>query len=135
MSTTTTSTTTPTVDVPSTVADLMTGDLITLLPIDSAARAHELLVGAGLHALPVVDERGEALGMVTMSEIGPEPDLSVPVGDLMVRPVVTIGADATIGEAAALMRDEFIHHLVVTEGDTTVGILSTYDLLFVLASR
>lgn len=124
-----------TVRAPHSVADLMTGDLITLLPIESAARAHELLVGAGLHAVPVVDERGTAIGMVTMAEIGPEPDLSVPVGDLMVRPVVTISSDATIGQAAALMRDEFIHHLVVTEGDTTVGILSTYDLLFVLAGR
>lgn len=117
------------------VADLMTGDLITVQPIEPVARAQELLVGAGLHALPVVDERGEAIGMVTMSEVGPELDADAPVGDHMVRPVVTIESSASIGEAAALMRAEFIHHLVVTELGATVGMLSSYDLLYVLAAE
>ena len=52
-----------------TVADLMTGDLITLLPVEPASRAHELLVGAGLHALPVVDETNRLVGVITVDDI------------------------------------------------------------------
>ncbi len=121
--------------VVSNVGDLMTGDLITLRPSDPVHRAQELLVGAGLHALPVLDERGDAIGMVTSVEVGSEVLINEPVASVMVQPVVTIDVNASIAQAANLMRAEFIHHLVVTDGTDTVGILSTYDLLYVLSDE
>ena len=49
------------------------------------------------------------------------------VEDVMTRAIQTISADASADEAWNLMRAQRIHHLVVTEGPRTVGILSDRD--------
>ena len=56
-------------------------------------------------------------------------DLStLKVADLMARNPVTIGADASVQEAARLMRDKHISSLAVTEGAALKGIVTTRDL-------
>ena len=50
------------------------------------------------------------------------------VRDVMSERVKTLPAAATADEAWTLMRTNRIHHLVVTEGRTIVGILSDRDL-------
>jgi acetoin utilization protein AcuB len=49
------------------------------------------------------------------------------VQDVMTRAIQTISADASADDAWNLMRTQRIHHLVVTEGPRTVGILSDRD--------
>lgn len=49
------------------------------------------------------------------------------VEDVMTRGIQTISADASADDAWNLMRTQRIHHLVVTEGTRTVGILSDRD--------
>jgi CBS domain-containing protein len=49
------------------------------------------------------------------------------VEDVMTRAIQTIAADASADDAWNLMRTQRIHHLVVTEGARTVGILSDRD--------
>ena len=46
--------------------------------------------------------------------------------------VLTVGPHALVEEAAMLMRDNFVHHLVVVEDDSVVGIVSSFDLLGVI---
>ena len=43
--------------------------------------------------------------------------------------VTMIGADESLPEAAARMREAYIHHLVVVDDEQMVGVLSTFDLL------
>jgi CBS domain-containing protein len=49
------------------------------------------------------------------------------VEDVMTRGIQTISPDASADDAWNLMRTQRIHHLVVTEGPRTVGILSDRD--------
>ena len=49
------------------------------------------------------------------------------VEDVMTRGIQTISPDASANDAWTLMRTQRIHHLVVTEGTRTVGILSDRD--------
>jgi FOG: CBS domain len=49
------------------------------------------------------------------------------VEDVMTRAIQTISADASAEDAWNLMRTQRIHHLVVTEGSRTIGILSDRD--------
>ena len=116
-----------------TVGDLMTGDLVSLAPTDTVAEARALLAGSGLHAVPVIAD-GEALGVVTLSDCE-ERDGGDPLGDVASGPPVTIEVDASVADAARLMRAEHVHHLLVTEARSTetVGILSSFDLLYVLS--
>ena len=115
-----------------TVADLMTGDLLALRPVDTVARARQVLSSTGLHALPVID--GErTVGVVTLADCNDRSEEEV-VADVISRPPVTIDVGAGAAEAAALMRSELVHHLLVTDGgsEETIGILSTFDLLALL---
>jgi CBS domain-containing protein len=49
--------------------------------------------------------------------------------EVMSVPVHTIGPEASLAEAAALMHQRRIHHLVVLDGRRVVGVLSARDLL------
>ncbi len=114
-----------------TVGDYMTGDLIALRPVDSVARARQILADNGLHALPVVD-RDEAVGVVTLADLQGRFGSGL-LADVVSRSPVTIATTASVGEAADLMRAETVHHLLVIEDsgetDMVVGILSSFDLL------
>lgn len=50
------------------------------------------------------------------------------IGKMSVKPVVTIAPDATIQEAARLMRTKKVGALVVTSGRKPVGILTDRDI-------
>jgi CBS domain-containing protein len=55
--------------------------------------------------------------------------------DAMVRECVAVSSEASIADAAAMMRDQRIHRLLVIDSHELVGILTTFDLLSALASR
>ena len=113
------------------VSDLMTGDLVALRPGDRAARALDILLQSGLHALPVIQAEGKGIGMITTADlVHADPDAAL--ADLLTGPPITVKKTATIAEAASVMRSQYVHHLLVTEGSDTIGILSSYDLLFML---
>ncbi len=114
------------------VADLLTGDLVALRPVDTVARAREIIVESGLHALPILDGQ-RTVGVVTLADCEDHLDHEA-LGDVASGPPVTVDVAATVAEAAELMRTEHIHHLLVTERGSgeTIGMLSSLDLLYVL---
>lgn len=58
------------------------------------------------------------------------------VGDVMTRaPLATLGPGADVHAAADLMRRRGIHRVLVTEGDTLVGIVSALDITRAVADR
>lgn len=113
------------------VGDLMTGDLIAVRPSDSAGRALDILLQSGLHALPIIEEDGSPAGLVTTADLVPI-DRDLLVGERFCGPPLTVDQTATVADAAILMRQEYVHHLIVTDGRTAVGMLSSHDLLKML---
>jgi CBS domain-containing protein len=110
----------------------MTADLITVRPGDRIGHARDLVLGLGIHAIPVLDDDGEVVGIVTATDLVEEwPAIEI-VDTVMSRVVRQIDAAASVAEAAEVMRAEAIHHLLVVEGGATVGILSTFDILRIL---
>lgn len=51
------------------------------------------------------------------------------VGDVMVTEVVTIGPDASLSEAAGLMRDANVGMLPIVENDTLRGVVTDRDIV------
>jgi CBS domain-containing protein len=51
------------------------------------------------------------------------------IEDIMTQPVVTVAADATIGEASRMMRDYQIGDVVVVDGDGVRGIVTDRDIV------
>lgn len=55
------------------------------------------------------------------------------VEDVMIRNLITVPPDAPLEVVAREMVERRIHRLLVTEGETLVGIISTVDLIRLLA--
>lgn len=128
-----------------TVADVMVEDVVTVGADTPYRRLVELLWTFGISGLPVADTDGRVVGIVSESDLTkhqerpvgvrrPKGDVSLESAlvakDLMSAPAVTISADATLSEAARLMRERNLKRLPVVDGNgDLVGIVSRADLL------
>jgi len=55
--------------------------------------------------------------------------------DLARTDVVTVSVDTGLGEVAAVMGDENVHHLPVMDGDGVVGMISKHDVIKALVAN
>jgi CBS domain-containing protein len=100
----------------------------------------QLLREHGIDAVPVVDDKGRPIGIVTKTDLFREMQLAadrpLTAGELMTRHVLWLPPEAAIASAAALMAAERIHHAIVLGADRRVfGIVSSIDLLGWLARK
>jgi CBS domain-containing protein len=131
------------------VADVMTREVRTLGPNDRLSLADELMKqGRFRHVVVVAD--GRVVGVLSQRDIfhgalawslgqgrkAHEQLLAATaVKDVMASHVVTVDPDASLAEAAALLREHKIGCLPVVAGDELVGILTEGDFLALLARR
>lgn len=117
-----------------TVRDVMSTDLVTVAPstmmIDAAAAMSSARAGSVL-----VLEEGALVGIFTERDImsafqrsRADPARVSAVSKLMTSNPLTIGPDATVGEAMDSMLDGGFRHLPVMDGGTLMGIVSMRDL-------
>ena len=130
------------------VQDLMTSDVITVGPDATLAEAALRMSSSGVRALPVVNESGGVLGLITDLEvmdrclpwIGEQLEPanveeaqrgleSITVRDLMQRRVLCVNEDQALHEVAALMIHKDIERCPVVSEGTLVGILTRADIL------
>lgn len=108
----------------------------------------DLMVARHIGCVPVVDERGRPIGMVTKFDVveqllatrTPDPDGEPPpaatVGEVMMPLAITLDEHATIAHAAAMMSVEDVHHVpIVAGGGPLIGIISAMDIVRWLASN
>jgi CBS domain-containing protein len=126
----------------------MTEKAVTVDPNDKLQVADDVMRLGRIRHMPVVDEEGALVGMVTQRDLFHNALLKalgygtraqrealdmVRVKDAMSSPVVTVSADVPLVEAARMMRDRKIGCLVVTEGDAMRGILTEGDFVSLIA--
>ena len=99
-----------------------------------------LFVSHKISAAPLVDKSGEIAGFVTKSDINRfhftngDPyytrawEIASPI-------VVTIEVSASIKEAANLMIEKHLHHLLVVDSYGMVGLLSSFDFIKLVAGK
>jgi CBS domain-containing protein len=128
--------------------DLMTAPVTTLAPDDSLDLADEIMCLGGFRQLPVLCGR-RLVGILTQRDILGAPGLFAPVlglavdtraalktlcvWEVMVATVVTIGADASLQDAAEQMLKHRVGCLPVLDGKRLVGIVTTSAVLRALA--
>jgi CBS domain-containing protein len=121
-----------------TVGDFMTANLISISETASLAEAAGILDSNKITGLPVVDDTGLLIGVLSQTDlvraranqhlVSNWPGLAV--GQIMTTPVLTIAATASLEEAAKEMERHRVHRLVVTDATATpIGIISTSDLV------
>jgi CBS domain-containing protein len=135
------------------VKDLMTTQVVTIGPATPFKEVVARLANQRVSAVPVVDDDGRVLGVVSeadllLKEEFPDPDADIPLWwtkrrrlerekaagstarDLMSVAVVSIAPEATVAEAARRMHTAKVKRLpVLGAGGRLVGIISRADLL------
>jgi CBS domain-containing protein len=134
------------------VASVMTSPVITARPDLPYKDVVTLLSGKEISAVPVVDERGHPLGVVSEADTlakqefhggaDPMPWLSfrrrtrwrkaagATAANLMTRPVVTITATESVTAAARKLAEKRVRRLFVIDADgVVVGVVSRHDVL------
>jgi CBS domain-containing protein len=118
-----------------TVDDLMTTNVRTARVTDVVGPLRDVMLDEQIHAVPVLDEQDTLAGIVTSSDLIEEWAPEQGVQTVMTRRVFTTGRHTTAVDAARLMVDHRIHHLVVLDHKTVIGVVSSFDLLRHLAGR
>lgn len=117
------------------VDQIMTTDVKTCRPSDTLYQAAQLMWDHDCGAIPVVNEAGQPMAMITDRDIcmacyiqGKAPG-EIPVSSAMSTKIVTCRADEPISTAEALMRAERVRRLpIVGRGGELVGMLSLNDM-------
>lgn len=128
-----------------TVGDLMTHDPVWIRAAAPLAEAARLLDEWHVHGLPVVDDSGALVGVVSQTDMLRARTTEylwaswrgLQVRHLMSAPALTIAADASLTDAAARMEQNQVHRLIVVgpDGVSPIGIVSTTDLVRAIAEE
>jgi predicted transcriptional regulator len=111
------------------ISDLMTTPVMTTTPHQTFAHVKQVLRDHQASCIPVVDSDHKPIGMVTASDMLSDLADSVTVSDFMSKNVLTVPKYGDVSLAARVMRNHKIHHVVVTEENKVVGLVSSFDLL------
>lgn len=117
------------------IEKLMSRNVRACAPTDSLARAAHLMWEGDLGLVPVVDEQGRPVGVLTDRDIAMSALFNgarleeVAVARTMSREVTTLALDSSLQEALDLMRAQRVRRLPVVDSEGRMaGILSLADL-------
>jgi CBS domain-containing protein len=126
------------------VRDLMTAEVKTVRADSTLAELLDLLQERNIRHVPVVDDDGELVGLVTQRDLlrrslAARGDLPMTVreevvahrtvDEFMTAGVMTVDPDAPLDEAAELILDNKLGCLPVVEGQNLVGIITESDFV------
>jgi CBS domain-containing protein len=135
------------------VESIMSTEVVTVAPEASLKEVAAILSCRGISGLPVCDESGRVLGVVSEADILQKeqgvghagsgvlgwlfqtPGESIgkiaarTAGEAMTSPAITVQAGATVAHAARLMIERRVNRLPVLDGDELVGIVTRADLV------
>lgn len=129
---------------PQLVRDLMTREVATVKRNDQLSLADDVMTLGRIRHMPVLDDDGALAGILSQRDLlhgalarvlgygtvaRGKLMAALPVKEVMTPDPITIGPDAPLVEAAAIMRDHKLGSLPVVEGERLVGILTEGDFV------
>ncbi len=126
------------------VQGIMTRNVITVSPKTSVVDAQKIMKERNFRRLPVVDDSGRLVGLVTESRLERvKPRIAGPllwqitylishttVGDVMRKRVVTVKPTDTVEQAVAKAQSNKVGTLIVIDKGKIVGICTTNDFFY-----
>jgi CBS domain-containing protein len=117
----------------STLADLMTKELLTVDPADTIGETAQKMVELGVSSA-VVSDYGRLIGIVTERDLtravaGRVHTSEARVREWMTTEPVTASEDMSADEAIRTMLERGFRHLPVVDGGRTVGVVSLRELM------
>ena len=141
--------------------DVMVRDAVTVKPDDSVADVVKLLAEHDVSALPVVDNGGQVVGMISEADLMRRPEIGTEkhrpwwveaitpaatlaedfakshgqhVDEIMSRHVISASEDTPLGEIATLLERHRIKRIPILRDGKLVGVVSQSNLIQALAS-
>lgn len=111
------------------------GSTWTISPDATADEAMRLMTEENIGALPVLDDKGQLIGIVSERDFARKlflmarPVTAIKVGELMSSPVVYVLPHQTRDECMALVTSKRTRHLPVLEDGRLIGMVSIGDLV------
>jgi CBS domain-containing protein len=126
------------------VRQIMSSEVICACEDLDIAALIDLMTRRRIGCVPVIDERGRPIGMITKLDLvehliavraGCERRPTV-AGELMLPLALVLDERATVAQAAALMAVEDVHHIaIVADSGALIGVVSTLDIVRWLAAN
>lgn len=146
------------------VREIMTEPVLVVNQERSLEEVAYMMLNNKIGGLPVVDDEGKIVGMVTETDFSAKehaipfsrnyaPQLfgdwmskehierayeaarTVRVKEIMTKPVLTIGEDDSVAEAVRRMLNERVHRLPVVRDGIPIGIITRHDLLKMVVQK
>ena len=125
--------------------EIMTTPTFALTPAATLGEATEMMTGHGFTTMPVVDESGRLLGLLSEADIlrapvpAGDPDTGAmldgrTVGAVMRTSGLTVPPDTEVADLARLMTEAGVRSAPVTENGHVVGMVTFQDVLRVSSS-
>jgi CBS domain-containing protein len=121
------------------VNEVMSKNVFTTNPDEDVVFAFEKLMKNKVSALPVLDEDGEMIGIVTASDLGynlilDNYKLGTKVSSVMVKNVTSVSPEESLYDAICAMEENgpggsIVNQLPVLENGNLVGIISDGDII------
>jgi len=108
--------------------------LLSIEPSASILDAVRMMSENEIHSL-MVEEGGGYIGIITSHDISRKAvtknlDITIAkVSEVMTFPLIKLDGDKSMTDAAEIMREKGVHHLLITENDQPLGILSINDYI------
>jgi CBS domain-containing protein len=122
---------------------IMSTDLVTLALSSTLAEARELMQEHRIHHIPVVDDGGDLVGLVTLTNVLAATDSvlrqtdnrihasEISIADVMVTEVATVDRNASLRQAALFLEKHRIGCLPVIDEGRLCGIITETDFVAV----
>jgi len=117
------------------ILELMSNNVITAQPHQTVGQLKEKMAKRSLSSVPVVSPENIPVGVVSATDILATEKEGTPISNIMTEKVYTIPEYEDVSVAARMMRNHKIHHLIVTQEQKVVGVISSYDLLKLIEGR
>src|SRR5258705_5673837 len=105
-------------------------DPITILPTKPVREALQIMERFHISGVPVVDEYGHLVGIITNRDLRFETRFEIPVSEVMTKqPLVTVPVGTTLEQAKAVLQKHRIEkHLVVDDDKRIKGLITVKDI-------
>jgi CBS domain-containing protein len=111
------------------VTEIMARDVVCARPDLAIQALTRLLVQHHIGCVPIVDDAGRPIGIVTKLDLVDTQLSAMTAGEVMMPLAITLNDHATIAHAAAVMGLEDFHHVMVVGPDhTLIGVVSSMDI-------
>ncbi|CAL5018431.1 unnamed protein product [Urochloa decumbens] len=119
------------------LGDVMSRPVQVAAPGQRLAEVDAFFAARQFSGLPVVDEEGRCVGVVSNKDKAKAPNgMDSTVSEVMSSPAITLTPEKTVLEAAALMLKEKVHRIpVVNEQQQVVGIVTRTDVFQALEAN